>query len=151
MTILQLAFLGILIIVCCQDIRRMEIKDSCHIAIAVLAVIGVFIEPEISVISRLLGALCISVPMLALALVIPGAFGGGDIKLMAAAGLFLGWKAAVVSAAAAIFAAGGYALFLLLKERVDKKQCFPLGPFLSTGLTVGALWGESLWQLWISL
>lgn len=151
MTILQLAFLGILIIVCCQDIRRMEIKDSCHIAIAVLAVIGVFIEPEISVILRLLGALCISVPMLALALVIPGAFGGGDIKLMAAAGLFLGWKAAVVSAAATIFAAGGYALFLLLKEKADKKQCFPLGPFLSTGLAVGALWGESLWQLWISL
>lgn len=150
MLILQLAFLGILIIVCCQDIRRMEIKDSCHIAIAVLAVIGVFIEPEMDLTSRLLGALCISVPMLALAVVIPGAFGGGDIKLMAAAGLFLGWKSAAVSAAAAIFAAGGYALFLLLKKRADKKQCFPLGPFLSAGLAVGALWGESLWQLWVS-
>lgn len=150
MLILQLAFLGILIIVCCQDIRRMEIKDSCHIAIAVLAVIGVFIEPEMDLASRLLGALCISVPMLALAVVIPGAFGGGDIKLMAAAGLFLGWKAAAVSAAAAIFAAGGYALFLLLKKRADKKQRFPLGPFLSAGLAVGALWGESLWQLWVS-
>lgn len=151
MEILLLAFFGILIIASYQDIKRMEIKDGCHIGIAVLAVIAIFIVPETDIVSKLLGALCISVPMLALTLIIPGAFGGGDIKLMAAAGLFLGWKALVVSAVLAIFAAGGYALFLVVKKRADKGWRFPLGPFLSMGLAVSALWGEDLWRLWLSL
>lgn len=151
MEILLLAFFVILIIVSCQDIKRMEIKDGCHIGIAVLAVIAILIVPETDIVSKLLGALCISVPMLALTLIIPGAFGGGDIKLMTVAGLFLGWKALVVSAVVAIFAAGGYALLLVVKKRADKGRRFPLGPFLSMGLAVSALWGEDLWRLWLSL
>lgn len=150
MEILLLAFFGVLIIVSYQDIKTMEIKDGCHMGVAVLAVIAIFIEPETDIVSKLLGALCISVPMLALTLILSGAFGGGDIKLMAAAGLFLGWKALVVSAVVAIFAAGGYALFLVVKKRADKGRRFPLGPFLSMGLAVSALWGEDLWRLWMN-
>ncbi len=150
MKVLLLVFFGILIVVSCQDIRRMEIKDGCHIAIAVLAVAAILIDQETDILSRLLGALCISVPMLTLTLMVPGAFGGGDIKMMAVAGLFLGWRALVVSAVLAIFAAGGYALFLVVKKRADKAQRFPLGPFLSMGLAVSALWGEDLWRLWLS-
>lgn len=150
MEILLLAFFGVLIIVSYQDIKTMEIKDGCHMGVAVLAVIAIFIEPETDIVSKLLGALCISVPMLALTLILSGAFGGGDIKLMAASGLFLGWKALVVSAVVAIFAAGGYALFLVVKKRADKGRRFPLGPFLSMGLAVSALWGEDLWRLWMN-
>lgn len=150
MKVLLFVFFSILIVVSCQDIRRMEIKDGCHIAIAVLAAAAILIDQETDILSRLLGALCISVPMLTLTLMVPGAFGGGDIKLMAAAGLFLGWKAAVVSAVLALFAAGGYALYLIIKKREDKGRRFPLGPFLSMGLAVSALFGESLWQLWLS-
>lgn len=151
MKVLLLVFFGILIVVSCQDIRKMEIKDGCHIAIAMLAVAAILIGPDTDILSRLTGALCISVPMLASSLLIPGSFGGGDIKLMAASGLLLGWKAAVVSAVLALFAAGGYALFLIVKEKADKGQRFPLGPFLSMGLAVSALFGERLWQLWLSL
>ena len=143
MEVLLLVFFSILIVVSCQDIRRMEIKDGCHIAIAVLAAAAILIAPDTDILSRLSGALCISVPMVMLTLMVPGAFGGGDIKLMAASGLFLGWKAVVVSA-------GGYALFLIVKKKADKGQRFPLGPFLSIGLAVSALFGESIWQLWLS-
>ena len=132
MEVLLLVFFSILIVVSCQDIRRMEIKDGCHIAIAVLAAAAILIAPDTDILSRL------------------SAFGGGDIKLMAASGLFLGWKAVVVSAALALFAAGGYALFLIVKKKADKGQRFPLGPFLSIGLAVSALFGESIWQLWLS-
>lgn len=45
---------------------------------------------EHGLIDRLIGALIVSVPMLLLALAIPGAFGGGDIKLMAVSEHFLG-------------------------------------------------------------
>ena len=41
---------------------------------------------------HIIGAVCVSVPMFLLCLAIDGAFGGGDIKLMAAAGLFWAGK-----------------------------------------------------------
>ena len=37
MEVLLLVFFSILIVVSCQDIRRMEIKDGCHAAIVLLA------------------------------------------------------------------------------------------------------------------
>lgn len=66
------------------------IYDRFHIMILILAVFDFLLYPERGIVTRLIGALIISVPMLILALVIPGAFGGGDIKLMAASGLLLG-------------------------------------------------------------
>lgn len=147
MSFLLLAFFIVLLAVSYQDLKKMEINDGCHIAIVVLAAAAVFTGREPGILSRLLGALCISVPMLALTLLIPGAFGGGDIKLMAAAGLFLGRKGAVISAVLAIFAAGIYALYLVMKRDAGGKKSFPLGPFLCAGMAAAALWGDRLWLL----
>ena len=58
------------------------IYDRFHIMILILAVFDFLLYPERGIVTRLIGALIISVPMLILALVIPGAFGGGDIKLI---------------------------------------------------------------------
>lgn len=66
------------------------IYDRFHIFILILAIANIWLVPEHGLIDRLIGALIISVPMLLLALAIPGAFGGGDIKLMAVSGAFLG-------------------------------------------------------------
>lgn len=149
MRILLLAFFAVLAVVSYQDMRKMEIKDSCHVAIMLLAILSILAEPGTDVISRLSGALCVSVPMLVITLLIPGAFGGGDIKLMAAGGLFLGWKGILVSAVVAIFAAGGYVLILIVKGKAGRRQKFPFGPFLSAGMAVGALWGVKLWEFFM--
>lgn len=58
--------------------------------------------------------------------------GGGDIKLMAAAGLFLGWERALLA-----FAAGGSAgaLFhILTAEKGQKRRAFAIGPYLAAGI-----------------
>lgn len=150
MKIILLLFFVILILVSYQDRKSMEIKDGCHIMILLLAVMEIFAEPEMGILSRLLGALCISAPMLVLALLVTGAFGGGDIKLMAAAGLLLGWKSTITAAVIAVFAAGVYAAFLIIRKKASKGSSFALGPFLCAGLAASALWGEELWQLWQS-
>ncbi len=151
MRILMLAFFIVLLAVSYQDMKRMEINDGCHIAIAVLAAIAAFAGMGPGISSRLLGALCVSVPMLALTLIFCGAFGGGDIKLMAAAGLFLGWRDTVISAVLAVFAAGAYALYLILKGGADKGKRFPFGPFLCAGMAAAVLCGDKIWKFWMNL
>ncbi len=148
MGIFVLAFFFVLLTVSYQDMKDMEIRDGCHLAVAVLAVIEISAGMGPGILSRLGGALCVSVPMLALTLLIPGAFGGGDIKLMAAAGLFLGWKNTVVSAVLAVFAAGTYALYLLLARKAERGQRFPFGPFLCAGMAAAVLWGNKIWKIW---
>ncbi len=51
---------------------------------------------EVTIVERLIGMVCISLPLFLIVLIIPEGFGGGDIKLMFAAGFFLGWKQTVV-------------------------------------------------------
>ena len=129
----------------------MEIEDGCQIAMVILAAISIFTMPETSLLARLAGALCVSLPMLVLSIVIPGAFGGGDIKLMAACGLFLGWKITLVSAALAILFGGIYGCYLLAVHKADRKAHFPFGPFLCTGMAIGLLYGIRLIDWYLSL
>ena len=78
---------------------------------------------------RLLGMISVSLPMFLLILMIPGAFGGGDVKLMAGVGLFLGWRRCLVSFMAAVLAGGIYGGFLVLTGRKGRKDHFAFGPF----------------------
>ena len=71
----------------CGSFGILSLKGT---VILILAMINMWLFQAHSLKDCLLGAVIIAGPMLILALLIPGAFGGGDIKLMAASGLFLG-------------------------------------------------------------
>lgn len=142
-------YLGILLIVALIDWDTQIIYDRFHILILILAVISFVLFPEHGLADRLIGAVVISVPMLVLTLVIPGAFGGGDIKLMAVCGLFLGTAPIVCSMFFGIVTGGLYAAVMLKSGKLGKKDQFAFGPFLALGLAVAALWGDQIvaWYL----
>lgn len=74
------------------------------------------------------------------------AMGGGDVKLVAMLGAFLGWKKALlVYLLAPIFA---LPLGLFLKF-VKKQEVLPFGPFLAMAGWVSFVWGEQIirWYL----
>ena len=87
-----------------------------------------------SVGSRLVGMVCISLPMLVLGCLVPGSIGGGDVKLMGAAGLLLGRDLVVEAFLIGVFPAGLYSLGLLLLGKAGRKDGIPFGPFLCLGL-----------------
>ena len=76
-----------------------------------------------------------------LCLVIDGAFGGGDIKLMAAAGLFLGWQNTLLAMFFGIVFGGMYGIYLLAAKKAGKKDHFAFGPFLCAGIVIAMLFG----------
>ena len=143
------AYLGILLVVALIDWDTQMIYDRFHIMILVLTVLAIWLFPEHGIVSRLLGAVVISVPMLVLALVIPGAFGGGDIKLMAVSGLFLGVGATVCAMFIGLLTGGGYGVFMLLSGKLKKEDHFAFGPFLAVGLAISAFAGDQIvkWYL----
>ena len=142
-------FFCILTVVTFMDMDTMEIEDGCWIAVYILAAAACFTMPETSLISRLIGIVCVSVPMLLLTLAIPGAFGGGDMKLMGACGAFLGWKITLISTVLAVLAGGIWGIWLLIGKKKDRKDHFAFGPFLCMGMAVGVLYGEQIisWYL----
>ena len=141
----------VLTVVALVDYDTMEIWDRSWIALALLGLAAVWLCPETGLVSRLIGAVCISVPMLALALVIPGGFGGGDIKLMAAAGWLLGWKGAVAAAFFALLGGGGYGVFLLARKKAGRKTQFAFGPFLAAGIFLAQYLGDAVMNWYLGL
>ena len=77
-----------------------------------------------------------------------GGLGGGDVKLAAGLGLWLGWEAAIVAVWTAFLLGGAAAAFLLLTGRKSRHDGIPFGPFLAVGGYVGCLAGRHLWQLY---
>ncbi len=149
--IADFAFLAVLTVVAFIDADTMEIPNGLVILILIIAIAALVCFPEPTWKNRLIGLVCVSVPMLLITIVIPGAFGGGDIKLMAAAGLFLGWKLCLVAAFLAIVAGGLYGIWLLATRRKGKKEHFAFGPFLCAGMAAALFWGEQLLEWYLSL
>ena len=153
-SVITALFLLLLVACACADINAGIVPDLVVIAIAVLGIVNfLVIEPfaAAGLISHLIGAVCISVPMLLMSLVLRGAFGGGDIKLMAAAGLYLGWQLALAGAFIGMFVSGFYGIYLLVLKKAGKKSKIKLAPFLSFGLSIAALFGDLILFLYISL
>lgn len=134
-------FFTVIHIAAMKDWQEHRIPDRCCMGIFLIATTGIVTMHEISLPERLLGSVIISVPMLILALCVQGAFGGGDIKLMASCGLFLGWKMILLSFVLAIVTAGVYALLLLWRGSGRYTQV-PMGPFLELGMVLTVLFGK---------
>lgn len=78
-----------------------------------------------------------------------GGMGGGDMKLGAMLGAFLGWKVALLSIFVAVILGGVIAVALLGSGVRRRKDPIPFGPFLAAGGAVGFIWGERMvtWYL----
>ena len=74
---LSFAVLGILTVVAFMDIDTLEIYDRFPALLLVCGAAAQFVFPGPGIKSRLLGCVIVSLPMLLLALVVPGGFGGG--------------------------------------------------------------------------
>ena len=130
--VLIFLFLAVLTAVAFIDLDTMEIPNGLVLAAAVCGIFSV------------------SVPLLVMTLLIPGAFGGGDLKLMAACGLILGWQLSYLAAFLAIVTGGIYGIYLLAARKKDRKDHFAFGPFLCVGMAVSVFWGQAILKWYFS-
>lgn len=147
--LLALAVCGLLLSVSLIDAETLLIPDGFCLCIgaAALASLPLAAEGPLRALpARLAGALCVSVPLWLLERLCPGSIGAGDAKLMAAAGLLLGWQRTLAAFWVAVVACGAVCTVLLLARRVKRGTRIALGPYLAGGIVVMLLFGDSLLQ-----
>ena len=130
------------------DMRNREIPNLIPILLFLCGLIG--FRPAAST----AGLLLVGGPFLLAAVLIKRdgfAIGGGDVKLMAGIGLFLGWRRCLVSFMAAVLAGGIYGGFLILTGRKGRKDHFAFGPFLCAGAGLAAFFGNQILQWYLSV
>jgi len=69
--------------------------------------------------------------------------GGGDIKLLAMIGGFLGWKSLIFILLFSSFAGALVGLALMIIKKKDMKYAVPFGPFLSAAAVAFIFWGDA--------
>lgn len=145
-----LVFFTVMILISMIDLDTMEIPFSCNLFILGLAGLSFLTyrgtEPfsEITIVSRLIGMAAISVPMILLNLLISGAFGGGDVKLMIAAGFLLGWKITVTGFFIGVIIGGIVGVVVMARRKKGGKEHIPFGPSLCAGLAIAVIVGTQL-------
>jgi leader peptidase (prepilin peptidase)/N-methyltransferase len=78
------------------------------------------------------------------------AMGGGDLKMLAMIGAFLGWKGVVVTFLLSFFVGGLFAGVLLILRKVRLASEIPFGTFMAAAAIVASLWGEPLMNWYLS-
>lgn len=145
------AYLGLLMIIALIDWDTRMIYDRFQAGIAVLGLMAVWLFPEHTFMDRAAGAVVVALPMLLLALLIEGAFGGGDIKLMAVSGFLLGWRAVTAAMFLGLMTGGSYAIGLLWRKQIGRKDPMAFGPFLAIGLGAALFYGDVVAEWYLSL
>ena len=131
-----------------MDRKIFELPPELNIGIAVLGAIHLIFDLKHWYV-YLIGALCVSLPLWLLALLSGGrAMGGGDIKLMAALGLLLGWQKTLlvlfIGALLGSLVHGARVLFTKGKHELA------FGPYLAMGGIVAALYGQNIIDWYVS-
>ncbi len=75
--------------------------------------------------------------------------GGGDIKLMAATGLLLGWQLNIIGFLIGCILGSVIHLTLMAIKKADRVLAF--GPYLSMGVFIAMIWGEQLVSWYLSM
>ena len=77
--------------------------------------------------------------------------GGGDIKLLAMMGAFLGWKAVPFIILASSLAGSLVGISLMLIQKKDSKLAIPFGPYLAFGAVLYVFYGKPLIRWYLGL
>jgi leader peptidase (prepilin peptidase)/N-methyltransferase len=148
-SVLYCFLVSALLVLSVIDWRTYEIPLGINIFILVLGLIHLALDHG-NWTSYVIGFLAISVPLYILFQVSGGrAIGGGDIKLMAAAGLLLGWKLIILA-----FLVGcmiGSVIHIIRMRVAGADRMLAMGPYLSLGILLAILWGDTWIQAYLSL
>jgi leader peptidase (prepilin peptidase)/N-methyltransferase len=143
------ALLAALVAITAIDLEHQIIPDVISLPGIVAGVLASLATGRVGWLDSLLGIAVGGGVFFVIILASGGGMGGGDMKLGAMLGAFLGWKVTAVALFVAVLSGGLVAVAVLASGRKGRKDPIPFGPFLALGGVAGLFWGERLlaWYL----
>jgi len=148
----------LLVVVSFADLDRMVIPDKVTLPGILLGLtLNALVDPR-SMLSFLSGAVVggaalYGVAILGELLFKKESMGGGDIKLAAMVGAFVGWKGVLLSLFLAGLVGAIVGLVLMIVGLRKRGEHIPFGPFIAAGTILVVFWGEGIsrayWQLFL--
>ena len=135
-----------LIVIAVIDERTYQIPVSQNLFLGLLGIIMTVYDFR-HILSHIIGAVIVSLFLYGLYYFSSGkAIGGGDIKLMAYAGLLLGAIFAFILACIL-----GSVIHTIRMKVSKRNNLLALGPYLSAGIFIAALWGSRFWTWYLGM
>ena len=149
--IVAFVLLSALVAITVIDLIHRIIPNTITLPGILAGVVANLVTGRVSLLDSLIGILVGGGLFFVIIVVTAGrGMGGGDMKLAAMFGAFLGWKITLVSLFVAVMVGGSFGAAGLLTGRMRRKDPIPFGPFLALGGAVGLLWGERIVRWYVS-
>lgn len=146
-----LMFVVFLLVISIIDYDYQLILDKILIWFAIAGVIFNTLINNTIVLDILWGSVAGGAILFLIALLTKGGMGGGDIKFMAALGLWLGLKLTLLTLFLS-FVIGGIGSLLLLALKIKgRKDFIPFGPFIAVAAFISMLYGHEIITWYLSL
>jgi len=155
-TIIYLIFVAALVVITFIDLDHQIIPDVISLPGILVGFAGSFFISWLPWYDSIFGILLGGGSLLAVAWIyekLTGreGMGGGDIKLLAMFGAFLGWKAVFPVIFLASLAGTLVGVPLMLIQKGDTRLAIPFGPFLALAAIIYLFWGQMLIGWYLSL
>jgi len=140
---LIMALMSVFIVVTFIDLEHKIIPDGITLpGIALGLLLGPLVL-KISFVNSLLGVIVGGGLFFLIAVFSRGGMGGGDIKLIAMMGGFIGWKGVLLTIFLGSVFGASVGIGLMAIKGMHRKTPIPFGPFLVAGAVVAIFWGGS--------
>jgi leader peptidase (prepilin peptidase)/N-methyltransferase len=151
------SFVASLIVITVIDLYHQIIPDVISLPGIGMGLLASLILPRMTILNSLLGVLLGGGSLFAVATLYQWLFkregmGGGDVKLLAMIGAFLGWKAVILTILSGSLAGSITGIIVMVAKGKDFKYAIAFGPFLSLGAVISLFLGEKiiLWYLYLN-
>lgn len=152
--LIYLIFTSSLIVITFIDLDHQIIPDVISLPGIPLGFLASFLIPDITYQESFIGIVAGGSILLIVAVVYKfftnkEGMGGGDVKLLAMIGAFLGWKGVLFTIFSGSLIGSVTGVMLMIIQGKDSKSAIPFGPFLATGALLYLFFGESItfWYL----
>jgi len=153
-TLVYIILSSALIIIAFIDLNEEIVPDVISLPGIVIGFAISFFVPYISFINSALGVvvgggIILIIGLAGSVIFKKEAMGGGDVKLAAMIGAFLGWRYIIISLFLGFFLGALAGIILIMSKIKSREDVVPFGPFIVLGSFITLLWGEQIisWYL----
>ena len=153
-TLIYIILSSALIIIAFIDLNQQIVPDVISLPGIVIGFIVSFFVHYISFINSALGivvggGIILFIGIAGSLIFKKEAMGGGDVKLAAMIGAFLGWRYIIISLFLGFFLGALAGIILIIAKIKKREDVIPFGPFIVLGSLITLLWGEQIisWYL----